>query len=132
MNKRKLGKIGPDVSAIGLGCMGMSEFYGPGDDSESIRTIHRALEMGMTFLDTADIYGLGRNEELVGKAIRDRRGKVILEEPMKLQLLKDLQQQVGPEAPWIGFYTLGEIGPAAAAALPTPSSTSTPILLPWM
>jgi aryl-alcohol dehydrogenase-like predicted oxidoreductase len=56
--------------------MGMSEFYGPGDERESIRTIHRAMELGMNFLDTADIYGLGRNEELVGKAIRDRRGKV--------------------------------------------------------
>jgi len=58
--------------------MGMSEFYGPGDERESIRTIHRALELGMNFLDTADIYGLGRNEELVGKAIRDRREKVVL------------------------------------------------------
>lgn len=63
---------------MGLGCMGMSEFYGPGDDRESIRTIHRALELGMIFLDTADIYGLGRNEELVERAIRDRREKVIL------------------------------------------------------
>jgi len=63
---------------MGLGCMGMSEFYGPGDERESIRTIHRALELGMNFLDTADIYGLGRNEELVGKAIRDRREKVVL------------------------------------------------------
>jgi aryl-alcohol dehydrogenase-like predicted oxidoreductase len=58
--------------------MGMSEFYGPGDDKESIRTIHRALDLGMNFLDTADIYGLGRNEELVGKAIRDRRDKAVL------------------------------------------------------
>jgi aryl-alcohol dehydrogenase-like predicted oxidoreductase len=58
--------------------MGMSEFYGPADEGESIRTIHRALDMGMNFLDTADVYGLGRNEELVGKAIRDRRGKTIL------------------------------------------------------
>ncbi|HEX9190568.1 MAG TPA: aldo/keto reductase [Candidatus Deferrimicrobiaceae bacterium] len=63
---------------MGLGCMGMSEFYGPADEGESIRTIHRALEMGMNFLDTADVYGLGRNEELVGKAIRDRRGKAVL------------------------------------------------------
>jgi aryl-alcohol dehydrogenase-like predicted oxidoreductase len=58
--------------------MGMSEFYGPGDEKESIRTIHRALDLGMNFLDTADIYGLGRNEELVGKAIRDRRDKAVL------------------------------------------------------
>jgi len=58
--------------------MGMSEFYGPGDERESTRTIHRALELGVNFLDTADIYGLGRNEELVGRAIRDRREKVVL------------------------------------------------------
>jgi aryl-alcohol dehydrogenase-like predicted oxidoreductase len=78
METRKLGRDGPEVSAIGLGCMGMSEFYGMGDDRESIRTIHRALDLGVNFLDTADMYGLGRNEELVGKAIRDRREKVFL------------------------------------------------------
>jgi aryl-alcohol dehydrogenase-like predicted oxidoreductase len=78
MIQKSLGKRGPTVSRVGLGCMGMSEFYGPGDEAESIRTIHRSLEMGMNFLDTADIYGLGRNEELVGKAIRDRRGKAFL------------------------------------------------------
>jgi len=78
MEKRELGTSGLSVSALGLGCMGMSEFYGPGDERESIRTIHRALDMGMNFLDTADVYGLGRNEELVGKAIRDRRDDVVL------------------------------------------------------
>jgi aryl-alcohol dehydrogenase-like predicted oxidoreductase len=75
---RRLGTNGPEVSAIGLGCMGMSEFYGAGDDSESIATIHHALDRGVTFLDTADMYGVGRNEELVGRAIRDRREKVFL------------------------------------------------------
>jgi len=75
MEQRPLGSGGLAVSRMGLGCMGMSEFYGPGDEKESIRTIHRALDLGMNFLDTADIYGLGRNEELVGKAIRDRRNK---------------------------------------------------------
>ncbi|MGE5188990.1 MAG: aldo/keto reductase [Gemmatimonadota bacterium] len=78
MEMRSLGRGGLSVSALGLGCMGMSEFYGPGDDAESIRTIHRAIALGMTFLDTADVYGLGRNEELVGRAIRDRRDQVTL------------------------------------------------------
>lgn len=78
MKKRRLGSGGPEVSAIGLGCMGMSEFYGAGDDSESIATIHHSLDRGVTFLDTADMYGSGSNEELVGKAIRDRRDEVFL------------------------------------------------------
>ncbi|QWU15113.1 Predicted oxidoreductase [Paenibacillus sophorae] len=78
MKKRKLGKSGLEVSALGLGCMGMSEFYGSLDEDESIRTIHRAIEMGLTFLDTADMYGVGRNEELVGRAIKGRRDDVIL------------------------------------------------------
>ena len=78
METRELGKSGLFVSALGLGCMGMSDFYGDGDEVELIATIHRAIELGMTFLDTADIYGMGRNEELVGKAIKDRRDKVIL------------------------------------------------------
>ncbi|MFD1772514.1 aldo/keto reductase [Paenibacillus rhizophilus] len=78
MKKRELGKSGLEVSALGLGCMGMSEFYGGLDEEESIRTIHRAIEMGVTFLDTADMYGVGRNEELVGRAIKGQRNNVIL------------------------------------------------------
>jgi aryl-alcohol dehydrogenase-like predicted oxidoreductase len=78
VGKRRLGKNGPEVSAIGLGCMGMSEFYGAGDEQGSIATIDHALDRGVSFLDTADMYGVGRNEELVGKAIRDRRDDVFL------------------------------------------------------
>ncbi len=78
MKQRRLGKSGPLASALGLGCMGMSDFYGRRDDVESMRTIHRALDLGITMLDTADMYGHGENERLVGKAIAGRRDEVVL------------------------------------------------------
>src|ERR687886_39149 len=78
MEKRNLGRQGLVVSKLGLGCMGMSEFYGTGDEEESIATIHRAIELGITFLDTADMYGPFTNEKLVGKAIAERRDQVTL------------------------------------------------------
>ncbi|NEU73085.1 aldo/keto reductase [Hassallia byssoidea VB512170] len=78
MKTRKLGSQGLTVSELGLGCMGMSEFYGAVDETESIATIHRALDLGVNLLDTADMYGKGANEQLVGKAIKDRRDRVVL------------------------------------------------------
>lgn len=78
MKTRKLSSHGPVVSAIGLGCMGMSDFYGPADEARSIAVIHRALDLGVNFFDTADMYGVGENERLVGKALRGRRDAAVV------------------------------------------------------
>ena len=78
MQTRALGRQGLEVSPMGLGCMGMSEFYGTADEPESIATIHRAIDLGITFLDTADMYGPFTNEQLVGRAIRGRRDEVVV------------------------------------------------------
>jgi aryl-alcohol dehydrogenase-like predicted oxidoreductase len=78
MEKRKLGRQGLSVSALGLGCMGMSDFYGPTDDAESVATIHRAIDLGIDFFDTADMYGPFKNEQLLGGAIRGRRDHVVI------------------------------------------------------
>src|SRR5436309_12103573 len=78
MEQRHLGSQGLVVSALGLGCMGMSDFYGERDDNQSVATIHRAIELGITLLDTADVYGPFTNEQLVGRALKDRRERVVL------------------------------------------------------
>jgi aryl-alcohol dehydrogenase-like predicted oxidoreductase len=78
MKRRKLGANGPEVSEIGLGCMGMSEFYGPSEKERSVSVVHRALDLGIDFLDTADMYGVGKNEELVGRALKGRRDHAVL------------------------------------------------------
>ncbi|MDR6666361.1 aldo/keto reductase [Rhizobium sp. 1399] len=95
MQKRKLGSQGLEVSAIGLGCMGMSQSYGPADETESIATLHRAIELGCTFLDTAEVYGPYKNEELLGRALKGRRDEVTLATKFGFRL-KD-GKQVGAE-----------------------------------
>ncbi len=89
MKKRKLGRQGLVVSELGLGCMGMSQFYGPRDDAESTATLERAIELGVDFFDTADVYGTGHNEELVGKVLRKHRNRVIIATKFGNQVLPD-------------------------------------------
>src|SRR5512132_3053534 len=94
---RRLGTAGPTVFPLALGCMGMSGMYGPADERESIATIHAALDAGITLLDTGDFYGVGHNEMLIGRALRDRRDKAILS--VKFGALR------GPDGSWLGFDT---------------------------
>jgi aryl-alcohol dehydrogenase-like predicted oxidoreductase len=105
---QKLGRTGPEISAIGLGLMGMSEFYGPAEDTRSIAVIHRALDMGINFLDTADVYGSGRNEELAGRALEGRRREVVL--ATKFGNVR------GPDGSWRGINGRPEYVKQAAEA----------------
>jgi aryl-alcohol dehydrogenase-like predicted oxidoreductase len=108
MKKRSLGKTGPEVSAIGLGCMGMSDLYGPADRDEGIATIHAALDAGITLLDTGDFYGMGHNEMLIGEAIRGRHRDDI-------QISVKFGAQRGPAGEWLGNDTRPQALKAAAA-----------------
>jgi aryl-alcohol dehydrogenase-like predicted oxidoreductase len=101
MEQRTLGGQGLMVSALGLGCMGMSQSYGPGDDQESVATIHRALDLGMTFLDTADVYGPYTNERLVGRAIAGRRDEVVLATKFGNQRLDDGRRVVNGKPDYV-------------------------------
>jgi aryl-alcohol dehydrogenase-like predicted oxidoreductase len=101
MEQRTLGGQGLVVSALGLGCMGMSQSYGPGDDQESVATIHRALDLGMTFLDTADVYGPYTNERLVGRAIAGRREEVVLATKFGNQRLDDGRRVVNGKPDYV-------------------------------
>ena len=96
MDTRKLGNTGPAVSALGLGCMGMSGIYGPADRSESIATIHAALDAGINLLDTGDFYGMGHNEMLIGEALKGRERDQVL-------LSVKFGAQRGPDGSWLGY-----------------------------
>jgi aryl-alcohol dehydrogenase-like predicted oxidoreductase len=95
MDRRRLGEHGPEVSAIGLGCMGMSDFYGPADEGESIATIHAALDAGIDLIDTGDFYGMGHNEMLIGRALKGKRDKALIS--VKFGALR------GPDGNWSGY-----------------------------
>jgi aryl-alcohol dehydrogenase-like predicted oxidoreductase len=101
MKKRKLGSQGLVVTELGLGCMGMSQFYGPRDDVESTATLERAIELGLDFFDTADVYGIGHNEELVGKILRKHRDRVIIATKFANQVLPDGKRAINGKPEYV-------------------------------
>lgn len=116
MNRRRIGTTGPEVSAIGLGCMGMSDFYGPAGDARSIGVIHRALELGIDFLDTADMYGMGANEELVGRAVKGKRHRVVVATTRSIERLEENAEAVEIELTSEELDRLDAIAPREVAA----------------
>ncbi len=101
MEKRKLGSQGLEVSELGLGCMGMSQFYGPRDDTESTATLERAIELGINFFDTADVYGVGHNEKLVGPILRKHRDRVIIATKFGNQVLPDGKRAINGKPEYV-------------------------------
>src|SRR3978361_537329 len=125
MQTRRLGRDGPELSALGLGCMGMSDFYGAADEGESIATVHAALERGITLLDTGDFYGMGHNETLLRAALKGVQRD-------RYQLSVKFGAQRGPDRSWLGYdarpaavktalaYSLNPLGPQALDLHPPP------------
>ena len=136
MNTRTLGSTGPVVSALGLGCMGMSDLYGPADEAESIATIHAALDAGVTLLDTGDFYGMGHNEMLIRRAL-ERRGREGVVISVKFGAMR------GPDGAWLGYdarpaavksflaYTLRRLGTDHVSTARRAWTPPCPSRTPW-